>query len=216
MKISTILPLVFLVIAAVPSPAPAQGQAQTPEAPSLVLIDLRPPEERDTSALTELEGKCNKNVFRIPDVASDPLKPDVLKADLTEMLGQTGELKTLAVLNWSIYYNKQVQKSGGLFDSVGVQGYSLPGKKKGRKGGSVCARNESAGGWYEADELESVFYPLVSEFQGTYGGKPVNVRVVYSPRAKIAGEFQGAEDDTRELLDAVHATSVAVAEAALK
>jgi hypothetical protein len=193
--------------------APATAQDAAP--PAVTVIDLRPPEEKDGVALTELEGKCNREVFRIADVASDPLKVDVLKEDLAQMLSESGG-KTLTVLNWSIYYNKQVQKSGGALSGIGVQGYSLPGKKKERKAGSICPRKESAGGWYEAGELESAYFPLVSEFTGTYGGKPVNVRVVHSPRRKIAGEFQGGADDTQELLDAVHATAVAVAEAALK
>ena len=40
----------------------------------LKVIDLRPQEERDGVGLTELSGKCNKDVYRIADVASDPLK----------------------------------------------------------------------------------------------------------------------------------------------
>src|SRR4030095_3281617 len=77
----------------------------------LVVIDLRPKEEREGFGLAALDGKCNEDVFRIPDVASDPLKVEVLKQDLSPLLGPSG--KTLTVLNWSIYYNKQVQKKGG-------------------------------------------------------------------------------------------------------
>src|SRR4029434_6384531 len=39
----------------------------------LVVIDLRPKEEREGFGLAALDGKCNEDVFRIPDVASDPL-----------------------------------------------------------------------------------------------------------------------------------------------
>ena len=56
-----------------------------------------------------LSGKCNKDVFRIADVASDPLKVEVLRADLARQLGLAGDGKTLTVLNWSIYYNKQAR-----------------------------------------------------------------------------------------------------------
>ena len=61
----------------------------------LVVIDLRPTEERDGNGLASLDGKCNKDVFRIADVASDPLKVDVLKAELARQLIDGGAGKTL-------------------------------------------------------------------------------------------------------------------------
>jgi hypothetical protein len=177
----------------------------------LVVIDLRPKEERDGNGLAALDGKCNKNVFRIADVATDPLKVDLLKSDLSQALSDSGAGKTLAVLNWSIYYNKQVQGGGGGVNSVGVGGYSIPtGKKKeGRRPGSDCSRRESAGGWYEGNELTSQYFPLISEFTGTYGGKPLNVRVVHSPTRKLEGEFEGGANDTEALLATIHATAEA-------
>lgn len=192
----------------------APVMAQDEQAPSLVVIDLRPPEEKEGSGLTALTGKCNENVFRIADVATDPMKVDVLKEDVKWALGPSG--KTLTVLNWSIYYNKQVQKTGGgLLQGIGVQGYSIPTKEdEKKKAGSKCSQKESAGGWYQAKELESVYFPLISEFQGTFGGKPINVRIVYSPQHKLEGKFAGDAGDKEALLEAVHKTSEAVAVAA--
>jgi len=176
----------------------------------LVVIDLRPAEEKEGNGLLPLDGKCNKNVYRIADVATDPLKVDLLKADLTQAFADSGGGKTLTVLDWSIYYNKQVQKSGGLLDSVGIQGYDVPAKEKSKKPGSICSRKESAGGWYKGDEATTLYFPLISEFTGTFAGKPINVRVVYSPPAKPAGTFQGDPGDTEVLVDAIHKTSEAV------
>jgi hypothetical protein len=198
-----------LTLLAVQHPAPAQESSQ------LVVIDLRPGEQKEGAGLTELTGKCNADVFRIADVASDPLKVDVLKDDLAQMLEDSAGSRTLTVLDWSIYYNRQVRKSGGLGD-IGLQGYSLPGKKKERHAGSKCSRTESAGGWYDGAEIQSVYFPLISEFSGTYGGKPFNVRVVHSPRVKIEGKFQGAPDDTQEVLETAHETALALAEAIKK
>jgi hypothetical protein len=192
---------------------PVLAQDATPD--PLTVIDLRPKEEKEGVALTALSGKCNKDVFRIADVASDPTKLAALEDNLEQMLSESGG-KTLTVLNWSIYYNQQVQKSGGFLNGIGVQGYSLPGKKKERHAGSTCSRQESAGGWYEASELDSVYFPLVSEFEGTSGGKPVSVRIVHSPRRKIAGKFEGGADDTKELLDTVRETAEALAAAIVK
>jgi hypothetical protein len=172
------------------------------------VIDLRPREEKDGFGLTPLSGKCNEDVFRVADVASDPMKIDVLREDLSPLLGASG--KTLTVLNWSIYYNKQVQKKGSMLENVGIQGYSIPGKKKERQAGSKCPQNESAGGWYQASELSSVYFPLVSEFEGTFGGKPLSVRVVHSPTMKLPGEFTGEPADTEALLEAVHKTAEAL------
>jgi len=187
--------------------------ARAETADEMVVIDLRPKEEREGTGISELDGKCNKDVFRIADVASDPLKVDVLKADLMEQLGLAGDGKTLTVLNWSIYYNKQVSGGGPSLSGVGIQGYSVPGKSKERRPGSKCSQKQSAGGWYLAGEVTTQYFPLISEFSGTFGGKPVSARVVYSPRVKLAGKFEGAAADTEALIDAVHKTSEALATA---
>lgn len=190
-------------------PLPAQ-QSASPD--DLVVIDLRPPLEREGNGLLPLTGKCNKDVFRIADVASDPLKVEVLRADLARHLGVAGDGKTLMVLNWSLYYNKSAERGGGpTLSSIGVQGYAIPGKQKEKQMGSKCSRAESAGGWYEGGEASSPYSPIVSEFEGTFGGKPFSVRSVHSPARKIAGKFEGGTDDTEALLEAVDKTAEALA-----
>jgi hypothetical protein len=197
-----------LTLVACLQPAMAQDGAASGE---IVVIDLRPKDERDGFGLSPLDGKCNEDVFRIADVASDPLKVDALKADLSPLMGTNG--KTLTVLNWSIYYNKQVQKKGSMLEGVGIQGYTVPAEKKKKMPGSKCSKKESAGGWYEGREATTTYFPLISEFEGTFGGKPVSVRVVYSPPRKLTGKFEGADEDKEALLEAVHKTSEAVATA---
>jgi len=189
---------------------PAMSQ-EADTARDFKVIDLRPKEEKDGFGLAPLEGKCNESVFRVADVASDPMKVTILEQDLVPLLGSGG--RTLTVLNWSIYYNKQVQTKGSLFENVGIQGYSVPGKKKERHAGSKCSKKESAGGWYQASELSTVYFPLISEFEGTYAGKPLSVRVVYSPQTKLPGEFKGESLDTEALVEAVHKTAEALAAA---
>lgn len=198
--------IAILLSAAVLAPVLAPVLAEDAE-PRLVVIDLRPPEEREGTRLVELEGKCNKDVFRIADVATDPLKVDVLREDLSQI--QMIKPGTLTVLNWSIYYNKQTHgRSGNGVQSVGIGGYTIPtGNKKERKAGSKCTRRDSAGGWYEGSEIHSPYFPIVSELTGTYGGRPIKVRVVYSPSTKLTGKFEGGADDTQALLEAVHQTS---------
>ena len=190
--------------------------AEEAPAKELVVIDLRPPEEKEGLGLLPLTGKCNKDVSRIADVASDPVKTEALRAALAQQLGLASDGKTLTVLNWSIYYNKQVHKDGGLLKGIGVQGYSVPTADDKKKSGSKCSQKESAGGWYQAKEITSVYFPLVSEFTGTFGGKAVSVRVVYSPTRKLPGKFQGEDADTEALVDTVHQTSEAVAAAMLQ
>jgi hypothetical protein len=194
--------IAIVLFAAIPAAALAQE-----ESPQLVVIDLRPPEEKEGNGLKELEGKCNQNVFRIADVATDPLKLDILREDLSRI--EMIKPKTLTVLNWSIYYNKQTHgSSGNGVQSVGIGGYTIPtGKKKERKAGSRCTQRDSAGGWYEGSEIHSIYYPIVSELSGTYGGKPVKARVVYSPTVKLTGKFEGGADDTQALLEVVHQTA---------
>jgi hypothetical protein len=187
---------------------------ETAPSTEMVVIDLRPANEREGNGLAELSGKCNKDVYRIADVASDPLKVEVLKADLLQQLGLTADGKTLTVLNWSIYYNKQVSGGGGpTLSGVGIQGYSVPGKAKEKRPGSKCSQRDSAGGWYLAGEVTTQYFPLISEFSGTFGGKPVNARLVYSPRVKLPGKFEGDPKDAAALTEAVHQTSEALATA---
>jgi hypothetical protein len=192
------------------SPLQAQEAAKPDE---LVVIDLRPQIEKDGTGLSALTGKCNKDVFRIADVASDPLKVEALRADLAQQLGLAGDGKTLMVLNWSVYYNKYTAKGGPMLSGLGVQGYAIPRKEKEEKRGSKCARKESAGGWYEASEVTTSYPPIISEFSGTFGGKPFNVRIVHSLRHSIEGTFEGGTDDTQELLDTVQETAEALATA---
>jgi hypothetical protein len=210
-RATPLLAAVFPVLALMGASSTAIAQD---EGKPLVVIDLRPQEETEGSSLMELSGKCNQDVFRIPDVASDPLKVNVLKADLEPLLGTSG--RTLTVLNWSVYYNKQVQKDGSFLKGFGVQGYSVPTADDKKKAGSKCPQKESAGGWYQAKELTSVYFPLISEFTGTFGGRPVSVRIVYSPTRKLPGKFEGDAADTEALLEAVHRTSEAVATAMLQ
>lgn len=187
--------------------------AQEAAAQELVVIDLRPKEEKDGLGLTELSGKCNKDVFRIADVASDPVKVEALRAALAQQLGLASDGKTLTVLNWSVYYNTQVPKGGkSMLENVGIQGYAIPtGKKKEAKVGSKCSKEESAGGWYQRSDVTHGWPPIVSEFSGTYGGKPYEVRVVHSIRREIEGKFEGSAKDTEELLETVNETAEALA-----
>ena len=189
---------------------PAQEAATSKE---LVVIDLRPPEEKDGIGLSPLSGKCSKGVFRIADVASDPLKVDALRADLAQQLGMASDGKTLTVLNWTVYYNKSAGGGGAKLSNIGLQGYTIPGSKKEKQLGSKCSREESAGGWYEASDVTTTGAPLVSEFEGMFAGKPYSVRAVYSPRLKLDGKFRGDPDDTAALLEVVHKTAEALAAA---
>jgi len=211
--IGTALFLAFL------QPAFLQPARAQDESNPFVVIDLRPDTEREGMGLTALTGKCNKDVFRIADVATDPLKVDLLKDDLSRGMSVSEGSSTLTVLNWSIYYNKQVNEGGGGFlKNIGVQGYEMPssGKKEGKQPGSKCSQKESAGGWYEGKEVTGIYFPIVSEFTGTFRGKPVNVRVVYSPGKKLEGKFEGGARDTEALLETVHKTAEEISMAMLQ
>jgi hypothetical protein len=187
--------------------------AQDAAPKELVAIDLRPPIEKEGTGLSPLTGKCNKGVFRIADVASDPVKVEILRTDLAEQLGLSGDGKTLTVLNWTVYYNKSASSGGGKLSNIGIQGYSIPGSTKEKQVGSKCSREESAGGWYEASDVTTTGAPLISEFAGMFAGKPYTVRAVYSPRKKLVGKFQGDPDDTAALVEVVHKTAEALAAA---
>ena len=177
---------------------------------ALVVIDLRPREEREGTGLAPLTGKCNEDVYRIADVASIPLKVAALKSALSGQLGSAGEGKTLTVLNWTVYYNKQLEGGEPWAKIVGVGGFPIPGKDQGKLPGSKCSRQQSAGGWFERSEVTGKYSPLVSVFEGTFAGTPVAVRIVHSPRRKLEGKFKGGATDSQAVLDCVHETADAL------
>jgi hypothetical protein len=181
---------------------------------ALIVIDLRPREERSGIGLTPLTGPCNEDVYIVADSASRPLKVAALKTDLVKALAGAGAGKTLTVLNWTIYYNKQFyggQPWGKIVsgNSIPLPGIS-PSKDQGNFPGSKCARQESTGGWFERGEVTGKFSPLVSVFEGTYAGHSVGVRVVYSPTRQLEGKFKGEVTDSLAVLGAVHDTADAL------
>jgi hypothetical protein len=187
--------------------------ADEPAEKALVVIDLRPQEEKDGLGLIPLTGRCNKDVSRIADVASDPMKVEVLRAALAQQLGLASDGKTLTVLNWSIYYNEQNPSGGSKVKNVGIQGFNIPTKTKEAKVGSKCSQKESAGGWFERKDVTTGWPPLVSEFSGMYSGKPFTVRVVHSVHREIEGKFEGGTRDTEDLMETVGQTAEALAAA---
>jgi len=181
---------------------------------AVVIIDLRPREEREGAGLSPLPGACNEDVYLVADSASKPLKVAALQSEVARALGAAGEAKTLTVLNWTIYYNKQLyggQPWGKIVPVGGIAlpGIPLPGKNQGNFPGSKCSRQETSGGWFERSEVTGKYSPLVSVFEGTFAGSSVGVRIVYSPQRKL-GKFKGDTADSRAVLEAVHETAEAL------
>jgi hypothetical protein len=195
---------IFAAIALLASLSPVLAQERAGDH-ALVVIDLRPPEEKAGAGLSPLTGACNEDVYRVADSASNPLKVAALQAELAKALGAAGEGKTLTVLNWTIYYNKQLYGGEPWLKIVPVGGIPLPGKDRGNFPGSKCARPETAGGWFERSEVTDKHSPLISVFEGTFAGNSVGVRIVHSPRRKL-GKFKSDAGDSRAVLDAVHET----------
>ena len=179
---------------------------------ALVVVDLRPKEERAGTGATPLTGECNLGVYRIADVASNPFKVAALQADVAAQLGSAGEGKTLTVLNWTLYYNTQREGGQPWGKIVGVGGLPIPGSNntQDKFPGSKCSPQESAGGWFDRTEVTGKNSPLISVFEGTFAGTRVGVRIVHSPRRKLAGKFDGGATDSRAVLDAVHETADAL------
>ena len=99
--IATALVLAFIAL-------PAVAQESTPD--ELAVIDLRPQEEKDGFGLAPLKGKCNKDVYRVPDVATDPIK----------VLGD-GELTSKLAIHahaFSASAKDKITKAGGTFEVV--------------------------------------------------------------------------------------------------
>lgn len=178
---------------------------------ALVVIDLRPQEERKGSGLTPLSGSCNEDVYLVADSASKPAKMAVLQAELSKQLGRAGDGKTLTVLNWTIYYSKQLYGGQPGARIVPAGGVSFQGSHQDAYPGSKCARQESTGGWFDGSEVTGRHPPLVSVLEGTFAGHPVGVRIVYSPQRKLEEKFKGELIDSLAVLAAVRETAGALA-----
>jgi hypothetical protein len=186
---------------------------------ALAVIDLRPREEKAGTGLTPLTGPCNEGVYIVADTASKPAKVAVLQSDLAGKLGVAGQGKTLTVLNWTIYYSRQMYgdqagEGARILSSNGnplsVNPYTGT-RSQGSAPGSKCVRQESTSGWFERSEVHGKYSPLVSVFTGTFGGSPVSVRIVYSPTRELEGKFKGEVTDSLAVLGAAHQTADALA-----
>ena len=162
-----------LVLTACLAPVSAQERAN---GHALLVIDLRPKEEKSGTGLTPLSGPCNDGVYIIADGASKPPRMAALQADLARELGAAGNGKTLTVLDWTIYYSMQFYGDRAGEGAKIIGGNPWRGNRN--SPGSKCSRQESTRGWFERSEVQGDFAPLVSVFEGTFGGSPVSVRVV--------------------------------------
>ena len=180
-----------------------------------MVIDLRPQEEKDGVGLTELSGKCNKDVYRIADVASDPLKVEVLKADLAQQMGLASDGKTLMVLNWSIYYNKQTRTARSQAQRHRHPGLWDPRQEKRKGAGSKCSREESAGGWFADGDVTTDASRRSSRNSRAPSAASRTTFASFIRRAgRSRANSMGCRRTTRdELLETVHKTAEALATA---
>jgi hypothetical protein len=105
--------------------------------------------------------------------------------------------KNLDVSRWSIYFNNSALLRGITYAGGGLVG-AVAGEHI-KKMGSRCAREKSEGGWYEPADLTTPSSPLISEFTGPCDGKPLTIRVVYSPEVELRGKFKNKEADLAAL-----------------
>jgi hypothetical protein len=175
---------------------------------AVVVIDLRPKEEREGTGISPVPGKCNEDMYRIADSASNPSKVAALQSELAAQLRGAGAGKTLTVLNWTIYFNRL--DSERWLRIVPVQGIPLPGSHQAKIPAGKCSRQESAGGWFDPSEVTGKYLPLVSVLKVTFAGTPLGVRIVHSPQSILDGQFTGGAADSQAVLDAVHKTAAAL------
>ena len=133
-----------------------------------------------------------------------------LQSELSKQLGSAGDGKTFTVLNWTIYYNQQLYGGPPGAKFVSGAGIPLPGREKVGDPGSKCSRQESTRGWFDGSEVTGKYSPLVSVLEGTFAGRPVGVRIVYSPQRKLEGKFKGEVIDSLAVLATVRETAEAL------
>ena len=177
----------------------------------LVVIDLRPSEEKEGNGLLPLAGQVQQG--RLPHRRRGHRPAQGGRAQVRSRPRPSATpavARRFTVLDWSIYYNQQVQKSGGLLDSVGIQGYDMPAKDKSKKPGSICSQ-------------QGIRRRLVQGRRSSPAVLPADLGVhrhlcrqarhrahgVFAAR-QARGKFQGDPGDTEALLDAIHKTSEAV------
>ena len=140
-----ILAALFLIAGLQPAIAQEAGQPA-----ELVVIDLRPQGRKGRLRACGAERQVQRGCVSHPRCRDRPAQGRRAQGGSRAAAVGRRRGKTLTVLNWSIYYNKQVQGGGGglerrrrrrLYDP-------RPGRKRSTPG-SNCSQKESAGGWYE-------------------------------------------------------------------
>lgn len=183
--------------------------SQIVTAADLAVVDSRPEEDKENGMVTQNAMSCSFPVRRVGDDATSPSKVKVLEADLEQRPDLAIDGKTLEITSWAIYQNRQ---AGMRYKSSGLLPYLLATEEDKKKMGARCKRHKTKVAWYDGSEVTTIVHPLISEFQGIYDGRPIAVRIVFSPQKDLKGKFEGDPADTEAALQAIHKTVEALVE----
>jgi hypothetical protein len=180
-------------------------QAQ-PSVIGLRIIDARPDEDKTTEYLSYIIFSCDYGIRRLGDEKTVPPRLTLLRRDLESALGRQVGNATITVSRYRIFFNRGAalrEQTSSQFPGV------MPALML--NAGSHCAQEETRGGWYAASEAKSPHSPFIVELEGTFAGKSVAVRTVYSPEKEFLGVL-GEPETAAALFAAMRQATAALIE----
>jgi hypothetical protein len=185
-QISVLSLVVALTSAAVSTVASA---ADTPleqsAAPLVMVVDVRPPIEKQTAQLSSWVWSCDNGVRRLGEEQETTPRLVVLGRDLSDALGSKFPNSTVTVSRYRVFFNASriesgvASAAGGPADHVAAA-LLMP---------HDCTEVQTSGGWYSPSEVRTSNSPLIVEINATLNGKAFAVRTVYAPDVELEGHF---------------------------
>lgn len=146
------------------------------------VIDQRPEAEKGDEFLSLFAHSCSYGIKRLGDDRTSPPRIAILRADLSRELREAGN-KTIAIQHYAIYFNKGLALLKSSPYSGGLLGQGEIAHRL------ACKKEDTAAGWFDADEVSTPFSPIIVEISATMGDRAFVVRSVYSPSEELNGAF---------------------------
>lgn len=154
-------------------------------APLVMVVDARPPIEKQTTQLSTWIGSCDNGIRRLGEEQETTPRLVLLGRELSDALGSKFPHSTVTVNRYRVFFNASriesevISATGGAADHLAAA-LLMP---------HDCTEVQTSGGWYFPSEARTSRSPLIVEINATLNGKTFAVRTVYAPEAELEGHF---------------------------
>jgi hypothetical protein len=164
----------------------AKLQQPIPSPHKLVVDDQRPEASRKGYVLSALFFDCENGVWNIGDRQIGDRLPR-LETDLLTAFGDAVQGQRLAVRQYAIYLNGRAALETEATN--GTTGLLAQMMKPGPILRAKCEHSQMTAGWFDTNEIENNFSPIIIEMDVSLNGEEFLVRSVYSPEVETWQAF---------------------------